>query len=232
MCITRRQTNTLTSERDSILHHLGTLQSQESRACHPPAPSPSFRLAVSPDEEDLACDFCASNQHLTTECPHTPDLVYDHAETPPRARRPGESVGAPASWPSLHQATLHYLVTNVIRYYRVVHNSIPHRRNLLRLITELLDLPTETDRDTDALSDPNHLGPTVSTILEDFDQDSALFHRAVAELVPLLRASPFTITDETDPLLRTLCERYYSPLFGRTIDEYRVAVYSLYSTGS
>jgi hypothetical protein len=183
MCITRRQTNTLTSERDSILHHLGTLQSQESRARHPPAPSPIFRLAVSPDEEELAYDFCASNQHLTAKCPHTPDLAYDHAKKNPRARRPGERVDTLASWPSLHQATLHYFVTSVIEYYQVVHNSTSQRCNLLQLVADLLDLPT--DHEHDALSATTHLGPAFSGPT-DLDHEPTLFTRAVNKLVTLL----------------------------------------------
>jgi hypothetical protein len=226
MHITRRQTNTLASERDSIIHHLGTLQSQESQARHPPAPPPRFRLAVPPDEEELACNFCTSNQHLTTEYPHAPDLVYDQAEPPPRTRRPGERVNTPASWPSLHQATLHYLVTNVIQYFWVVHNSPTQRRDLLQLITHLLDLPPTEHKRTD--TDHSFSGPTEL----GHDPTQNLFTRAVNELVTHLRASPFSISNNTDPLLHTLCERYYSPVFGRMIDEYCVEVYSRYSTST
>jgi hypothetical protein len=51
MRITRRQANNINSERDSILHHLGTLQSQESRARHPPPRARRYRLVVPSDGE-------------------------------------------------------------------------------------------------------------------------------------------------------------------------------------
>jgi hypothetical protein len=225
MRITRRQLHTLASERDSILHHLGTLQAQESRARHPPAPPPRYRLAVPPDEEELTCNFCNSTQHLTTECPQTPDLVYDQAETPPRPRRPGKRIDTPASWPSLHQATLHYLVTNVIQYFRVFHNSPAQRGDLLQLVSTLLDFPTEP-RSIDPGQSPT--GPT------DIDHlQPTLFDQAVLELTTNLRSSPlFPIRNVADPLLHTLCKRYYSPIFGWSIDNYREEVYSLYSASS
>jgi hypothetical protein len=107
MRITQRQANNINSERDRILHHLGTLQSQESRARHPPPRTRRYRLVVPPDEEEIACDFCQSTQHLTTECPTTPDIVYDQAETPPRARLPGERIDSPATWSTIHHVPFH-----------------------------------------------------------------------------------------------------------------------------
>jgi hypothetical protein len=216
MRITRCQANTLASKRDGILHHLGTLvRLQETRACHPPQPSRHRPIISTKEEvqEVLACEFCHSTLHLTTECPNTPDLVYDQAETRPCARHPGKRLDTPALWRSLHQATLQYLVTNVINYFRVLHNLTKQRQNLLRLITQLLDLPTS---------------PTAIPIPYEPVHQSTLFDQAVTELVTNIASSPFPIRSETNPLLHTLCERYYSPIFGRSIDEYREEVYSNY----
>jgi hypothetical protein len=56
-----------------------------------------------------------------------------------------------------------------------------------------------------------------------------LFDQAVAALVTSLSTPPFPIRNVNDPLLHTLCERYYSPIFGRSIEEYRNAVYYHYT---
>jgi hypothetical protein len=144
MRVTTRQANSLLRERDSIRHHLGTLQSQELQSMTTP-PRPRRLQSSSPQAEALACDFRNSTLHLTTECPVTPNLVYDHADTPPRPRRPDERLDHPASWHNLHQATLHYLVvTSVLRYFRVLHDELPQRRELLRVIHTLLNLPAHS----------------------------------------------------------------------------------------
>jgi hypothetical protein len=82
MRVTKRQTNTLASKRDSIRHHLGTLLFQESHSRASPRPRQSRRQR-SPTKEDLACEICQSLAHITTECPTTPNLVYDQADTLP-----------------------------------------------------------------------------------------------------------------------------------------------------
>jgi hypothetical protein len=166
------------------------------------------------EEEVLDCEFCNSLLHITTECPTTtPDLVYDQAETPPRPRRPGERVDSPALWPSLYQATLHYLVTNVIQYFQVLHNSQEQRQSLLRFIWELLDLSPS---------------PPVSdlTVLQEDAFLTTLFDQAVTTLIEHLLSPPFPLRNIQDPLLHTLCKRYYSPIFGRLLDEYRQEVYT------
>jgi hypothetical protein len=106
----------------------------------PPPRTRRYRLVVPPDEEEIACDFCESTHHLTTECPTTPDIVYDQAETPPCARLPGEHLDSPATWSTIHHATFLYLVTSVIQYYRIVHNSPAQRQTLLQQIATSLDL--------------------------------------------------------------------------------------------
>jgi hypothetical protein len=211
MRITRRQANNINSGRDSILHHLGPLRAQENRARHPPPRARRSRLVVPSDEEEIACDYCESTQHLTTEYPTTPDIVYDQAETPPRARLPGERLDSPATWSTIHHATFHYLVTSVIQYYRLIHNSPDQRQTLLRQITTALDLNYPVELDS-PLTPP-----------------STLFDQAVNALVKSLRASPFPIRHENDPLLHTLCERYYSPIFGRSLAEYCDMVYTHYT---
>jgi hypothetical protein len=223
MRVTTRQANSLSSERDSIRHHLGTLQSQEIQSTATPRPR---RLrSSSPQTEALACDFCNSTLHLTTECPVTPNLVYDQADTPPRPRRPDERLDHPASWHSLHQATLHYLVTSVLRYFRVLHDELPQRRALLRVIHTLLGLPEHSIVTTDAVTRTDLAPGSLDT---QASATTPLFTRAVTELVILLRASPFLIEDVADPIFIPICERYYSPIFGSTLSEYREAVYRKY----
>jgi hypothetical protein len=122
------------------------------------------------------------------------------------------NIDTPASWRSLHQATLHYLVTNVINYFLVIHDTTEQRRDLLNLITELLGLsPIE----------PTALSAEPASA-------SSLFDQAVAELVAQLHLSSFSLADVDDPLLRTLCDRYYSPIFGRSVAEFREEVHSSY----
>jgi hypothetical protein len=220
MRVTTRQANSLSSERDSIRHHLGTLQSQEIQSTATPR---TRRLRSPPPQaEDLACDYCNSMLHLTTECPVTPNLVYNHADTPPRPRRPDKRLDHPASWHNLHQATLHYLVTSVLRYFRVLHNESPQRRELLRVISKLLDLPDHS------FVDPDLHRTALDPGSPDQSATTPLFTRVVTELVVLLRASPFRIEDVDDPIFLLICERYYSPIFGSTLSEYREAVYLQY----
>jgi hypothetical protein len=226
MRVTTRQANSLSSERDSIFHHLGTLRAQEIQSTTTPRPR---RLRSPPSQaEALACDYCNSTFHPTTECPVTPNLVYDHADTPPRLRRPDERVNQPASWHNLHQATLHYLVTSVLRYFRVLHDELPQRQELLRVIRTLLDIPdyslVEPVPDY-SLVEPAH---TVATGSLPRSVTTPLFTRAVTELVVLLRASPFRIEDIDDPIFLPICARYYSPIFGANLIAYRTAVYLEY----
>jgi hypothetical protein len=218
MRVITRQANSCLSERDSIRHHLGTLQSQELQSTTTPQSSP-------PQAEALACDFCNSTLHLTTECPvTTPNLVYDHADTPPRPCRPDERLDHPASWHNLHQATLHYLVTSVLRYFRVLHDELPQRRELLRVVHTLLDLPAHSVVATDVTRTAHDPGSPDNQA----SATTPLFTRAVTELVVLLRASPFSIEDVADPIFLPICDRYYSPIFGSTLSEYREAVYRQY----
>jgi hypothetical protein len=150
-----------------------------------------------------------------------PDLVYDQAENPPRVRRPGERVDTPASWPSLHKATLRYLIGNVVGYFRVLHNSKNQRRNLLRFITELLDIiPFQPATGSSATT------PIIPLQSGHDDLPPHIFEHAVTALVNSLRSSPFAIRHVHNPLLHTLCERYYSPIFGRSLDGYREEVYT------
>jgi hypothetical protein len=114
MRITIRQERTLSSKRDSIRHHLGTLLTQEQQSSAPSRPR-RIRSAPSTDTEIFICEFCHSQQHPTTECSNTPQLVYNQADTPPQPRRPQENLAHQATWLSLHRATLHYLVSSILR---------------------------------------------------------------------------------------------------------------------
>jgi hypothetical protein len=159
MRVTKRQTNTLASERDSIRHHLGTLLFQESHSPASPRPRQS-RHQRSPTEEEVACEICQSLAHITTECPTTPNLVYDQADTPPRPLRPDESLALPASWLALHQATLHYLVSSVIRSFRILHDGRSQRIVLLRALHQLLDIDTLPVQEHE-ISDIDHARCTI-----------------------------------------------------------------------
>jgi hypothetical protein len=226
MRITIRQERTLSSERDRIRHHLGTLLAQETQTRAPSRPR-RIRSVFPTTEEIFNCDFCESQQHPSTECPNTPQLVYDQADTPPRPRHVDESVTlAPsATWLSLHRTTLHYLVTSILRYFRVLHDDPTHRTNLLQTIHTLLDIPT-----TDTISSLDH------TSLEQSPRPAfptfapSLFDLAVTTTVARLRISSFPIHSVDDTLLVTICERFYSPLFGHSEEEYRTAVHLSYST--
>jgi hypothetical protein len=214
MRVTKRQTNTLASERDSIRHHLGTLLFQESHSHASPRPRQSRRQR-SPTEEEIACEICQSLAHITTECPTTPNLVYDQADTPPSPLRPDESLALPASWLALHQATLHYLVSSVIQYFRILHDGRSQRIDLLRTIHHLLDIAT--------LPVQEHEIPTQQG---DQDRDLHLFDHAVNKLVTLLHNSPFPVSGVEDAIFVAICVKYYSPFFGHTLEEYTQVVYS------
>jgi hypothetical protein len=142
MRIMIRQERTLSSERDSIRHHLGTLLAQETQSNAPSHPR-RIRSAFPTAAEIFFCEFCQSQQHPTTECPNTPQLVYDQADTPPRPLRLNERQDHPDIWLSLHRATLHYLVSSILRYFRVLHDDPTHRNALLQAIHNLLDISTE-----------------------------------------------------------------------------------------
>jgi hypothetical protein len=215
MRVTNRQTNTLASERDSIRHHLGTLLFEESHSRASPRPRQS-RQQRSPTEEDIACEICQSLAHITTECPTTPNLVYDQADNPPRPLRPDESLALPASWLALHQATLHYLVSSVIQYFRILHDSRAQRIDLLRTIQNLLDIAPLPSQE-----------PEIPAQRWEQDRDLHLFDHAVNELVALLRNSQFPISGVEDPVFVAICVKYYSPSFGHTLKDYtQEVVYS------
>jgi hypothetical protein len=219
MRVTHQQANTLASERDSIQHHLGTLLSQESHSRTSPRPC-RIRQQRSPTVEDLACEFCQSLSHITTKCPTTPHLVYDQAETPPRPLRPDESFALPASWLALHQATLHYLVLSVNRYFRILHDDRPQHSGLLRTIQNLLDLtPSEQP-----LPSPEPSLP--SGFLSCDERDFHLFDHAVTELVALLHTSPILVSGVDDPVFVAICTKYYSPIFGHMLEDYKETFYS------
>jgi hypothetical protein len=140
MRIMIRQERTLSSECDSIRHHLGTLLAQEQQASAPSRPR-RIRSAPPTDTEIFICEFCNSQQHPTTECPNTPQLIYDQADTPPQPRRPQENLAHPATWLSLHRATVHYLVSSLLRYFRVLHDDPMLCNTLIQAIHNLLDIP-------------------------------------------------------------------------------------------
>jgi hypothetical protein len=80
-------------------------------------------------------------------------------------------------------------------------------------------------------------GPLTSPIdpstLQDLSLElltPSLFDLAVTATVARLRISSFLIHSVDDPLLVTICERFYSPLFGHSEDEYRTAVHLRFST--
>jgi hypothetical protein len=231
MRITTRQERTLSSERDSIQHHLGTLLTQETQAS---APSRPRRIrSVFPMTEDIfICEFCQSQQHPSTECPNTPQLVYNQAGTPPRPRHHNESLALThsATWLSLHRASLHYLVLSILRYFRVLHDDPTHRNALLITIYNLLDVLTTAP--ITSLSGPLN-SPIDPSTLQDLSSESitpSLFDLAVTATVAGLRISSFPIHSVDDPLLVTICERLYSPLFGHYEDEDRTAVDLSFST--
>jgi hypothetical protein len=117
------------------------------------------------------------------------------------------------------------LVTSVLRYFRVLHDELPQRCELLRVIHTLLDLPEHSIVTTDVLTRTD-LDPGSSD--NQASATTPLFTRAVTELVILLRASLFLIEDVADPIFLPICDRYYSPIFGSTLSEYREAVYRKY----
>jgi hypothetical protein len=104
------------------------------------------------------------------------------------------------------------LVTNVINYFLVIHDTTEQQRDVLNLITELLDLSIIE------LTAPA-TGPA---------SVSSLFDQSIAELIAQLHLSPFFLDDIDDPLLHTLCDRYFSPIFGRSVAEFREEVHSAY----
>jgi hypothetical protein len=220
MHITIRQERTLSSERDSIWHHLGTLLAQEQLSSAPSRPR-RILSALSTDTEIFICEFCNSQQHPTTERPNTPQLVYDHANTPPRLRPPQENPAHQATWLSLHRAPLHYLVSSVLRYFRVLHDDPIHRDNILQTIHNLLDIPpmapspplsghidSHTEQSLDSPVSSHYPSGTLPPSLFDLD---------VAATVTRLRIASFPIHGINDPLLVTICEQFYSPLFGQTL---------------
>jgi hypothetical protein len=222
MRITIRQERTLSSERDSIRHHIGTLLTQETLSSTPSRPrriQATLTSNTKGSTEVFLCEFC-SQQHPTTECPNTPQLVYDQADTPPRPRRSNERQDRPATWLQLHRTTLHYLVASILPYFRVLHNNQTHRDHLFNIIRSLLDIQS-----TDALS------PIRSTLAQTQTQDSldsglaalspSLFELAVAATVARLHVASLPIHDVNDPLLVTICDRFYSPLFGHSPEDYR-----------
>jgi hypothetical protein len=219
MQITIRQERTLSSKRDSIRHHLGTLRAQETQTSAPARPR-RIRSVLPTAEEIFSCEFCQSPQHPSTDCPNTPQLVYDHADTPPQPRRPNERlILAPtATWLSLHRATLHYLVSSILRYFRVLRDAPTHRHTLFQAIITLLDIPT-----TDPVA-PSHLSDPATSL------PSSIFDLAVTATVTRIRVSSLPIHSVDDPLLVTVCDRFYSPLFGASADNYRTAVHLSYST--
>jgi hypothetical protein len=233
MRITLRQERTLSSERDSIRHHIGTLLTQETLSRTPSRPrriQPSLTSNPGGSTEVFLCEFC-SQQHPTTECPNTPQLVYDQADTPPRPRRLNERQDRPATWLQLHRTTLHYLVGSILRYFRVLHNDQTHREHLCNIIRSLLDVATPT----------NELSPSPlrAPLAQPPPQDSlaielgltlppSLFDLAVAATVARIHVASLPIHDAHDQLLVTICERFYSPLFGHSPEEYREAVHRAY----
>jgi hypothetical protein len=75
--------------------------------------------------------------------------------------------------------------------------------------------------------------PIDPSTLQDLSSESltpSLFDLAVTATVAWLHISSFPIHSVDDPLLVTICERFYSPLFGHYEDEYRTAVHSSFST--
>jgi hypothetical protein len=226
MWITIRQERTLSSKRDRIRHHLGTLLKQETQASAPSRPR-RIRSVFPTTEEIFICDFCESQQHPSTECPNTPQLVYDQADTPPRPRRVDKSLTlAPsATWFSLHRATLNYLVTSILRYFRVLHDDPTHRTTLFQTIYTLLDIPTTAPISS---LDPTSLEPSPRPALPTLAP--SLFDQAVTTTVARLRILSFPIHSVEDPLLVTICEIFYSPLFGHSEEAYRTAVHLSYST--
>jgi hypothetical protein len=227
MRITIRQERTLSSERDSIRHHLGTLLAQETQSRAPSRPRhiPStFTSHPEVSTEVFICEFC-SRQHTTTECPNTPQLVYDQADTPPRPRRPNERLDRPATWLSLHRATLHYLVSSILRYFRILHNDQTYRVHLFQDIRSLLEVPsTNTLSPSSSHLAQNHESPEVAT----HELPPSLFELAVAATVAKLHVASLPIHNVNDPLLVTICDRFYSPIFGHSPADYREAVYLHY----
>jgi hypothetical protein len=47
------------------------------------------------------------------------------------------------------------------------------------------------------------------------------------ELVALLHNSPFPVSSVDDPVFVAICTKYYSPIFGHTLEDYKQVVYSL-----
>jgi hypothetical protein len=231
MQITIRQERTLSSECDSIRHHLGTLLAQETQTSAPSRPR-RIRSVFPTAEEIFSCEFRQSQQHPPTECPNTPQLVYNQADTPPQQCRPHKRLAlAPsATWLSLHRATLHYLVLSILRYFRVLHHDDPtHRNALLQAIYHLLDIPTTEQ--IPPLSVHLHSPVDPSRLQDPSDSlPPSIFDLAVAATVARLHISSFPIHSVDDPLLVTVCKRFYSPVFGQSKDDYRTAVHLRYST--
>jgi hypothetical protein len=183
MRITIRQERTLSSKRGSIRHHLGTLLAQETQSRAPSCPRHIHSTFTSDPEvstEVFICEFCPQ-QHTTTECPNTPQLVYDQADTPPRPRRPNEHLDRPATWLSLHRATLHYLVSSILCYFRVLHNDPKHREHPFQEIRSLLlEVPSTSTR----LPSSSHLAQTQEAPeVVTHELPPSLFELAVAATV-------------------------------------------------
>jgi hypothetical protein len=158
--------------------------------------------------------------------PNTPQLVYDQADTPPRPRRPNERLDRPATWLSLHIAIPHYLVSSILRYFRVLHNDPTHHEHLFQEIRSLLEVPSMST----CLPSSLHLAQTQEApeVVTHELPPPSLFELAVAATVARLHVASLPINNVNDPLLVTICDRFYSPLFGHSPADYREAVYLHY----
>jgi hypothetical protein len=116
-----------------------------------------------------------------------------------------------------------------------LHDDPTHRNALLQVIHHLLDSPTTEP--IAPISGPlnSHIDQSITS--PDTQQDPSppalpplLLDLAVAATVARLHISSFPIHSVDDPLLVTICERFYSPLFGHSEEDYRTAVHLSYST--
>jgi hypothetical protein len=149
--------------------------------------------------------------------------------------RPQENLAHPATWLSLHRATLHYLVSIILRYFRVLHDEPTHRNTLiLQAIHNLLDIPPTAPSTPLSGNINSHIDQSLDSPNTRHYPSATLppsvFDLAVAATVTRLHISSFMIHSIDDPLLVTICKRFYSPLFGHSEEDYWTAVHLSYST--
>jgi hypothetical protein len=214
-----RDYNTSTQFRSQVraqLTHLASLE-HDAHAASTSSPPPLFRLVPKQRRDSRTpatkrvptvpspvplvcvpiCTTCGTPGCDYTECPQG-RYVFD---TPDLSRplAPGEQLPTPATWKDLHRATLQSALRVVAQYY-CAHHATPRYLAQARLIV------------SDTLTGPDDLSAETTSLLT----------RAISAVTTRLRVDPFCTT--IPGLFNSLCECYHSPIFGVTLEQFKLRV--------